>query len=94
MNAPTLAARIDAPADTETVHRAAGWITAIASRLAAPMTRTAQARCASEVLARFNDHLLQDIGLSRSEAVHTVLFGRTADDCRTQPSETAKDPRS
>ena len=94
MNAPTLAARVDAPADTETVHRAAGWITAIASRLAASLTRTARSRCAGEILARFNNHMLQDIGLSRSDAVHTVLFGRAADDGRAQLSETAEEPRS
>ncbi|WP_225773017.1 DUF1127 domain-containing protein [Inquilinus sp. Marseille-Q2685] len=88
MTAPTPAARIDAAADTETVHRAAGWITAIASRLTAPMTRTARARRSGDALARFNDHMLQDIGLTRSDAVHTVLFGRC------QPAETAKDPRS
>lgn len=86
MNAPTLAARLDAAADTETVHRVAGWITAIASRLTAPMTRTARTRRSGEVLVRFNDHMLQDIGLTRSDAVHTVLFGRF------QPVETAKDP--
>jgi hypothetical protein len=92
MTAPVLAARIGAPADSETVHRGAGWITVIAGGLAALMARKTQARHVAEALGRLNDHVLQDIGLSRAEVLHTVLFESVADAGQSQLSEASEEP--
>ncbi|MGK9170118.1 DUF1127 domain-containing protein [Inquilinus limosus] len=90
MDAPTLAGRIGAPADGKTVHRGTGWITAIAIRLVAPLTREAHARRAAEALTRLNNHMLRDIGFTRAGVVETVLFWRGPANA-LQPSETRKE---
>ncbi|WP_026873342.1 DUF1127 domain-containing protein [Inquilinus limosus] len=92
MDAPTLAGRIGAPADGMTVHRETGWITAIAGKIAIVMTRQAHARRTAEAFTRLNNHMLQDIGFTRAEAVHTVLFGCGTEAGRHQPSQARKEP--
>ena len=83
---------IGAPVDNKTIHRGARWITVIVGGLIALMARKIHARHAAEGLARLNDHVLRDIGLTRAEVIHTVLFDSLPDAGRLQLPEAGKEP--